>query len=205
MVRSFLCRRKVKNLERSRFDDHLRRHGLVTLDDLQYLLIRLLFFYEQGVDEQRFITIGQYVLKSSQDLLKQLSNAQSVWQHRINRLLLLSIKQLLSESSHAIPLRLLLELFTNTQGRCDVDSLNVVGNTLSFLVRKGIFRSIRQILETKTPPLDGPTAHPPNPFCDAVLQLVRRPLEFAGTSAVHWYVKLISRGPLILINTPLFQ
>lgn len=146
------------------------------MDDLQYLLTRLLFFYERG-DEQRLITIGQYVLKNSQLVFAQVA-LQSVWQYRVNRLLLLSINQLFApETSHAIPLRLL-ELFTKNHTQQSSRPASALETTFSFLVRNGFFLSMRKLLEEKTPPLDdGPNAVPPNPFCDALLQLLVRPLE----------------------------
>lgn len=185
MVRSSLCRSKCKEAERRRFDEHLRQHSpsVMSIDDLQYLLSRLVFFYD-GSDEQRFVTIGQFILKNPRLVFEQLA-VQSDWQHRINRLLLLSINQLfVPDTSHAIPLRLL-ELFTQDQSQAHrhiTGSAAVLDTTFSFLVRNGFFASIRKLLEEKTPPLlDGPTDRPPNPFCDALLQLLIRPLAIVPT------------------------
>lgn len=174
-----MCRRKTKETERRSFDEHLQRKSLSSVDDLQYLLTRLLFFYERG-DEQRLITIGQFVLKNSHLVFGQVA-LQSVWQYRINRLLLLSINQLFApEASHAIPLRLL-ELFTKNHTEQSSGHnrppASALETTFSFLVRNRFFLSMRKLLEEKTPPLDGPNAVPPNPFCDALLQMLVRPLE----------------------------
>lgn len=174
-----MCRAKIKKLERRRFDDYLQRESLSTLDDLQYLLVRLLFFHERSCDEQRFIQIGQFILKNSTLVLAQMALHSSL-QHRINRLLLLSINQLFADASLAIPLRLL-ELFTNSQllqaHIPDPRRLaSILEVTFSYLFGHGFFSSFRKLLEQKTPPLDGPIAVAPNPFCDALLQLLVRPL-----------------------------
>lgn len=179
VVRSYLCRKKAKDLQRTHFDEHWQLHPLTSLDDLQYLLVRLLFFYGRG-DEHRFITVGQFILKNSRAIFDQLA-VHSAWQHRINRLLLISINQLFaSDGSHAIPLRLL-ELFTKGQTLQDhvTDRIRlpvILETTFSFLVRHGFFSTMRKLLEEKTPPLDGPTAVAPTAFCDALLQLLVRPL-----------------------------
>lgn len=178
-MRSFVCRKKKKDLERRLFDEHLQRHTVATLDDLQYLLIRLLFFYTRG-DEQRLITLGQYILKNSRTIIEQVV-AHQVWQHRINRLLLLAITQLFAtEGSHAIPLRLL-ELFTKSDAlhsyiRDDNQKTPILETTFAFLVRRGYLSLVRNLMEQKTPPMDIPSAVPPTAFCDALVQLVVRPL-----------------------------
>lgn len=150
------------------------------MNDLQYLLARLLFFYDRG-DEQRLIIVGQFVLKQSQMVFDQLS-AHDLWQHRINRLLTLCITQLfVSDIPHAIPLRVL-ELFTQSQSilnhiKDEGRVRSTLRRTFTYLVKNNYFLSLRQLLEQKTPPLDGPTTHPPNPFCDALLQCIIRPLS----------------------------
>lgn len=179
VVRSYICRKKAKDLERKSFDEHLQKYPLASLDDLQYLLVRLLFFYDRG-DEQRFIAIGLYILKNTGTVFDQVA-VHPAWRFRVNRLLLLSINQLFaSECSYAIPLRLL-ELFTDSHVMhamaSDPSLLQpILETTFSFLVRHGFFSTMRKLLEHRTPPLDGPTALAPTPFCDAILQLLVRPL-----------------------------
>lgn len=179
MVRSYIARRDKKESERQLFEEYLRTNSLKNLNDLQYLLVKLLFFYDRG-DEQRLIIVGQFVLKQSQMVFDELS-AQDIWQHRINRLLLLCITQLfVSDIPHAIPLRVL-ELFTKSHSIIShiKDGERVRRNlrrTFTYLVKKNYFLLLRQLLEQRTPPLDGPTTHPPNPFCDALLQCIIRPL-----------------------------
>lgn len=174
-----MSRKLARARERSRFDEYLQTHPIRSLEDLEFLLVRLLFFYEPS-DQKRFISVGQAILKDSSSIFTRLGT-QSVWQHRINRLLLLSIRQLSgSEAGHAIPLRLL-DLFTNpeTITRHVQDPARtqlILEGSFSFLIRNGFFASIRQILDQKTPPLDGSTSKPPTPFTEALLQLIVRPL-----------------------------
>lgn len=174
----------------------MQSQSLKNLDDLQYLLVRLLFFYDR-CDQQRLIAVGQFILRNSHAILNQVA-IDIVWQHRVNRLLLLSISQLFAtDVSHAIPLRLL-ELFTKNQAvqeqlRDPERVQNTMEATFSFLVRHGFFSSMRRLLELKTPPLDGPTSQSPTPFSEALLQLVVRPLalisERLTTTTRVWLVR----------------
>lgn len=174
-----MCRKIAKDRERTRYEEYLQTHSLETVHDLQYLLVRLLFFYDRS-DKKRLIAVGQFILRNSHAVINEVA-VHAVWQHRINRLLLLSISQLFAtDVSHAIPLRLL-ELFTKNQAvqeqLQDPEQVrNTMEATFSFLVRNGFFSSMRRLLDLKTPPLDGPTIQSPTPFSEALLQLVIRPL-----------------------------
>lgn len=181
VVRSYVARRNKKDSERELFEDYLKHHSVkMTVNDLQFLLPRLLFFYTKG-DEQRLIIVGQFILKQSQTVFDQLS-VHDIWQHRVNRLLKLCIAQLfVSDVPHAIPLRVL-ELFTQSQSilnhiKDEERVRSSLRKTFTYLVKNNYFLSMRELLELKTPPLDGPTTHPPNPFCDALLQCIIRPLS----------------------------
>lgn len=69
-VRSYLRRKKCKELERQEFDQFLQSTGLMTEEHLEYLLKRILFFYykknqkdgERLVSEMLLYRLGRHRL-----------------------------------------------------------------------------------------------------------------------------------------------
>lgn len=55
-VRSFVSRKKIKRLEREKFDKHLKGTGLKDFNDLDFLLKRLLYFYDD-IDGDRLVRL----------------------------------------------------------------------------------------------------------------------------------------------------
>ncbi|XP_017478556.1 PREDICTED: ubiquitin-protein ligase E3C [Rhagoletis zephyria] len=183
-TRSFIHRQRRKRLERELFDDFLRTHRERVVDDdcLSYLLRRLLFFYtsRETKDGKRLIDVCQHILRQPERLLRN-SSTEFIWLHRLKKLLDICMTQMtLPNTSPAIPLRIL-EVFTSTAvlDRYMEDEDRVHAYLLvifSFLVKHEYFVRLRELLETKCPPLDGETLHAPSPFADAIFQLMLRPL-----------------------------
>lgn len=182
----------MKQWERQSFDEFLgqRKGSISNIDDLEALLMRLLFFWDStsAADGNRLIALGQYILKNPQSVFNELVSTMgraTVWRHRLNRYLILCIRQLfVTDIPQAIPLRIL-ELFTGAQlMRTYVTNLEqirpLLEATFLYLVRNRYYEYMRRLLEEKVPPLDGPISKPPTPFCDAVLQLILRPLTLSS-------------------------
>ncbi|XP_053963123.1 ubiquitin-protein ligase E3C [Anastrepha ludens] len=183
-TRSFLHRQHRKRLEREAFDDFLRTHRerVVENECLGYLLRRLLFFYssKESKDGDRLIEVCQQILRQPERLLRN-SSTEFIWLHRLKKLLDICITQMtLPHALPAIPLRML-EVFTATSvvEKYMEDETRVQGYlqvVFSFLVKRKYFERLRQLMETKCPPLDGETLHTPSPFAEAIFQLMLRPL-----------------------------
>uniref|UniRef100_A0A0A1XNT7 Ubiquitin-protein ligase E3C n=1 Tax=Zeugodacus cucurbitae TaxID=28588 RepID=A0A0A1XNT7_ZEUCU len=183
-TRSFIHRQRRKRLEREAFDEFLRTHRDRVIEDecLGYLLRRLLFFYtsRESKDGERLIEVCQQIIRQPERLLRN-SSTEFIWLYRLKKLLDVCLTQMtLPQTSPAIPLRML-EVFTATSvlERYMEDETRVQAYlkvVFNFLVNHEYFVRLRQLMETKCPPLDGETLHAPSPFADAIFQLMLRPL-----------------------------
>lgn len=178
-VRSFLERVCTKKQERANFDNHLRVFGLRSEADLEYLLKRIVFFYEFGVDGDRLINLCQYILKNPSLLYQKVKEVE--WCHRLKRLLNCCMNQIFChQHSSAIPLRML-EVFT----ACD-SVLKFIQNpytvqqyleaVFKYMIRKEYFYKIRRFIQEKIPVLDEDDNYS-SPIGDAILQMITRPLK----------------------------
>lgn len=63
-VRSYLTRKKCKELERQQFDEFLQNTGLSNENHLEYLLKRILFFYykRNQKDGERLVSLVWHIL-----------------------------------------------------------------------------------------------------------------------------------------------
>lgn len=184
-IRSFLWRQRMKKVERQCFDEYLKSRGgeIKTIEDLTFLLKRILFFYyiKNSSDCERLILVSQSMLKNPGALIS-ISLAQAIWQHRIKKLLALCIDQIfIIEFSPAIPFRIL-EIFTSYDevtlhyAEDGTANLQYLANIFSYLISKKFFKKIRRLINERVPPTDGPITEPPNPMSDIILKLLVRPL-----------------------------
>lgn len=94
-IRSYLERQKKKEVLKESFDSFARQcSGTLDEGQLEFLLVRLLFFYNRSdvADCSRLIALCQIIVRNPQLVFNQLGNF--AWKHRLNRTILLCIKQL---------------------------------------------------------------------------------------------------------------
>ncbi|KAM3967776.1 LOW QUALITY PROTEIN: ubiquitin-protein ligase E3C [Aphomia sociella] len=176
-VRSYLTRKHCKQHERDEFDNIFLKvnpddHTLITA-----LVAKVLFFYDDKQDSSRLVSISQLLLKQWRKMFQ--SEASCI---QIRRLLALHLRLLNDnvEVPLAVPLRMF-EVFTSVSSaessmNCD-ESLTVVANSFLYLIKRGYFNYLRELLCQRTPPLYGPSPNPPIPLSGALLDLIQRPLN----------------------------
>lgn len=112
--------------------------------------------------------------------------ATPLWKYRIKKLLFLCTQQICEQNlPQSIPFRML-ETFTGeTQLRRYIDDPVTVREFLediyAYLVRRRYFKLVRQMLDEKVPPLDGPVVHPPNSISATLLQMLMHPLKLVNS------------------------
>lgn len=178
-IRSFLERNRTKKAERVNFDNHFRVFGLKNENDLEYLLKRIVFFYEFGVDGDRLINLCQYILKNPSILYQKVREVE--WCHRLKRLLNCCMNQIFCQKhSPAIPLRML-EVFT----ACDsvmkfIQNPYTVHQYLEtvfrYMIKNDYFYKIHRLMQEKIPILDEDDNYS-SPIGEAILQMLLRPLK----------------------------
>ncbi|KAI5644947.1 HECT-domain (ubiquitin-transferase) domain-containing protein [Phthorimaea operculella] len=177
-VRSYLTRKHCKQHEREDFD-HVFRPTQTEYSDqaLIPIVAKLLFFYDIDKDCSRLVSVSQVLLKQWKKVL--LTSGASV---QIRRLLALHLRLLKREFEVplAVPLRMF-EVFTSVSSVEDAvgsnEALSSVGNTFLYLVKRGYFKDLRDLICDRTPPLYGPSINPPTPLCGALLDLIHRPVS----------------------------
>ncbi|CAH0727473.1 unnamed protein product, partial [Brenthis ino] len=176
-VRSYLIRKQCKQSEREEFDSIFAKvknndQTLITL-----LLSKILFFFDDKKDCTRLVSVSQLLLKQWKRVLQRCGSSI-----QIRRLLALHLRLLRNDNEIplAVPLRMF-EVFTSVSSaedsmNCD-EAVNKIGATFLYLIKRGYFQDLRQLLCKKTPPLYGPSPNPPTPLCGALLDLLERPLQ----------------------------
>ncbi|CAH0592635.1 unnamed protein product [Chrysodeixis includens] len=185
-VRSYLTRKHCKQNERDQFDSLFPR---VNPDDqlmLSSLVAKILFFYDDHQDLNRLVAISQLLLKQWKKLYQICGICV-----QIRRLLALHLRLLRdnTEVPLAVPLRMF-EVFTSTNSSEDVincDEALIVGNTFLYLVKRGYFQDLCNLMCQKTPPLYGPSPNPPTPLSGALLDLIQRPLNLTSRVNIPHY------------------
>ncbi|XP_004930075.1 ubiquitin-protein ligase E3C [Bombyx mori] len=175
--RSYLTRKKCKQVERDQFDDMFPRINVEDQTTISALLAKIFFFYDDKADVSRLVSISQLLLKQWK---KVFHNSGSSIQ--IRRLLALHLRLLKynTEVPLAVPLRMF-EVFTSTSTveaamNCD-EALRFVANTFLYLIKRGYFMDLCKLICEKTPPMYGPSPNPPTPLSGALLELIQRPLS----------------------------
>ncbi|CRK94907.1 CLUMA_CG008399, isoform A [Clunio marinus] len=192
---SFHIRQLIKQKERTSYEDYLKVKGLKNFDDLEFLLKRLLYYYELE-DADKLIFICQFIIKNLQELFTILlqSNDELIklqWRFRIQKLLVLCVRQIFSSSSSiAIPLRII-EIFTsfelimwnNPVKSNDQTVVIFLKRLFSFLIDKSYFTNVRKMLENKIPEntYDEVTTRPHNEIARMLLEMIERPLKLVKT------------------------
>ncbi|CAG4954509.1 unnamed protein product [Colias eurytheme] len=186
-VRSYLTRKHCKQHERHNFDNLFSQ---IVNDDhaiLSSLVAKILFFYDHKTDCNRLVSISQILLKQWQKVFQ--SSGSSI---QIRRLLVLHLRLLKDDSEVplAVPLRMF-EVFTSANTVTNVmnreDAINTVGRTFLYLVKRGYFKDICQLICRRTPPLYGPSPNPPTPLCGALFDLIQRPLSITSRVNIAEY------------------
>lgn len=138
--------------------------------------------------------MSQIILTLQSRVIKLLESPNNQWFWLIQRLLNLNLGQILAlvksrgQDSIAVSLRML-EVFT---------SLKILGNILShekaktvqgriytYLVGKNYFKSLKYLLDEKTPPLLCESVDPPTPLVACLFDLLIRPLHLVDVVTPH--------------------
>ncbi|CAB3256415.1 unnamed protein product [Arctia plantaginis] len=185
-VRSFLTRKHIKQIERDHFDSVFP--GANPDDQLliSSLVAKILFFYDAQEDYNRLVSISQLLLKHWKKIY-QINDAYV----QIRRLLVLHLRLLSNnEVPLAVPLRMF-EVFTAcnlTEASINcVDALTIAGGTFLYLVKRGYFKDLCNLICQRTPPLYGPSPNPPIPLAGALLDLIQRPLTLISHVKIPHY------------------
>ncbi|KAK6617229.1 hypothetical protein RUM44_005560 [Polyplax serrata] len=204
-VRGYLTRKRVRHEERVSFDVILQGTDLRQNADeniLSLLIKKLLFFYNGDVDDGRLVSVSQIILTLQSRVIKLLESPNNQWFWLIQRLLNLNLGQILAlvksrgQDSIAVSLRML-EVFT---------SLKILGNILShekaktvqgriytYLVGKNYFKSLKYLLDEKTPPLLCESVDPPTPLVACLFDLLIRPLHLVDVVTPHDFRDVFSQ------------
>ncbi|CAH2050679.1 unnamed protein product, partial [Iphiclides podalirius] len=176
-VRSYLTRKHSKQYEREKFDYIFPKTNPDNQVLVSSLVSKILFFYDEQKDYNRLISISQLLLKQWQKVFQ--SGGSSI---QIRRLLVLHLRLLREESevSLAVPLRML-EVFTSLQSAESSmsyeEAVNVIGGSFFYLIKRGYFKDLCNLMCQRTPPLYGHSPNPPTPLCGALLDLIQRPIN----------------------------
>ncbi|KAI8438743.1 hypothetical protein MSG28_011151, partial [Choristoneura fumiferana] len=170
-VRSYLTRKHCKQNEREEFDNIFPKVSADNADMLCALVSKILFFYDDKEDSSRLVSVSQLLLKQWRKVFQ--SGGCSV---QIRRLLALHLKLLKEESENSM----------------DADeALSNVAGTFMYLVKRGYFRDLREVMCRKCPPLYGPSPNPPTPLSGALLELIHRPLTLTTNNHLSGYDETI--------------
>jgi ubiquitin-protein ligase E3 C len=62
-IRSYLCRQKIKLCEKEQYDNYIKRKGSIKFEDLDFLLKRLIFFYNSNTlkDGERLVRFLSFI------------------------------------------------------------------------------------------------------------------------------------------------
>jgi hypothetical protein len=129
-----------------------------------------------------FFTI---LLQPSEDL------SRLQWQYRIQKLLVICIKQIFAApSSIAIPMRII-EIFTafesvkknSPSGVSDQELVRFLKRLFSYMIDQNYFRNVRKMLNEKIPDstYEDETIRPHNEISRVLLEMIQRPLKLVNT------------------------
>ena len=79
-------------------------------------------------------------------------------------------------------------MYTGRAGYSAEKADAVLARLYRHLVARDYFAAVRRLIDTKIPPLLGPTLQPPTPLAGEILQMVSRPLRIAALSQVGTYL-----------------
>ncbi|KAG6450503.1 hypothetical protein O3G_MSEX006627 [Manduca sexta] len=193
-VRSYLTRKHCKQTERDLFDSLYQNVSEDSQHVISKLVAKLLFFYDAQKDLPRLVSTSQLLLKQWKQIFQ---NASICIQ--IRRLLALHLK-LLNDNTEiplAVPLRMF-EVFTSVSSaeasmKCD-EAIRFVTNTFLYLIKRGYFKDLCNLMCQKSPPLYGPSPNPPTPLCGALLDLIQRPLYLITHVNIPHYEDTVMTG-----------
>lgn len=117
--------------------------------------------------------------------------ARQQWQYRIQKLLVICIKQIFaSPSSIAIPMRII-EIFTSFEsikrnapaGISDQEVVRFLKRLFSYMIDQNYFRNVRKMLNEKIPEntYEEATLRPHNEISRVLLEMIERPLKLVNT------------------------
>uniref|UniRef100_A0A8D8U9V2 Ubiquitin-protein ligase E3C n=1 Tax=Cacopsylla melanoneura TaxID=428564 RepID=A0A8D8U9V2_9HEMI len=202
-VRSYLVRKRIKQKEREEFAQILSANkNSVTLDTLNILTRKLLFFYHPETDHNYLISVSKLLLdKQFKATIVELTfygpPTNTVWSLRTRKLLLLNLmlmrdKAGVKEFNNTVSLRLL-EVFTKFDEieryfsqQCHKQDMQTIRcqfiNLLKYLIQNRFYAHLRVLLDAKVPPLLEPTTTPPTPLSQCLFDLLVTPLGLIGPS-----------------------
>ena len=73
-----------------------------------------------------------------------------------------------------------IQVFTS-QENYTTNGLAILTKIYKFLIKDSYFVKIRQLIDTKIPPILAPTTKPPTPLSEEILQMVLRPLDIVDS------------------------
>ena len=198
-VRGFLARRRVRRLSRQeleRLQQKISKQTSHNVEDYRQLGVALLRSYQRDVDSGVFAWYSQALVKLRQELLPLISsNIQ--WRHLITRLQTLAIGEEISldlmsddclnfldylvynQENVASSLRFI-QVYTDAESYSSAGTL-VVSKIFKYLVSNSYFAKVRQLVDTRIPPLLQETTRAPTPVSGEILGMITRPLLMVET------------------------
>ncbi|XP_070502808.1 ubiquitin-protein ligase E3C [Chironomus tepperi] len=194
LIRSFHHRQVIKRQERVNYENYLKTNRLENFQDLEFLLKRLLYFYELD-DSAKLISLCQFIIKNINKFLELVltSNDENIkiqWQFRVKKLLTICLKQIFaSTSSIAIPMRTI-EIFTSYESirklaPPDVNEqeiLKFLKREFSYMIEQNYFHNVRKMLDEKIneDTYDEITTMPKTEMSKVILEMIERPLKLVN-------------------------
>lgn len=142
------------------------------------------------------IFLCQFIIKNIQSLFTILlqpneETTRIQWQYRIQKLLVICIKQVfLSRSPIAIPMRII-EIFTSFEsnkrnvppGVNDQQIVKFLKRLFSYMIDQNYFGTVRKMLNEKVPEgtYEGVSTRPHNEMSRVLLEMIERPLQLVNT------------------------
>uniref|UniRef100_A0A6B2EKV0 Ubiquitin-protein ligase E3C n=1 Tax=Phlebotomus kandelakii TaxID=1109342 RepID=A0A6B2EKV0_9DIPT len=172
--RSCFHRQRVKASERCNFDAVL--HGNVTVQELDYLLKRFIFFFDhsRSDDCQRLLRVCELITQDADIVFHNVLRHQ-IWKYRLQKLLHIALRQL--HASMKNPPAILLnmyEIFIVSDSPAPWHQMTV--ELLKYLLQRNFFYYLRAIIDGQGLIPTNPADISPNLPCFRYLQLTMKPL-----------------------------
>ncbi|KAG5670258.1 hypothetical protein PVAND_000535 [Polypedilum vanderplanki] len=196
-IRSFHQRQAVKRRERLNYESYIKTNGLKNIQDLEFLLKRLLYYYDLN-DSDKLITLCQFIIKNVGilfEIILQNNNSfikqKLQWQFRIQKLLTLCLKQIFvsPSTSIAIPMRTI-EIFTSFEsirnfapaGINENDLMKFSRQIFSYMIDQNYYENVRKMLNEKIAEntYDEITTVPRTEISKVILSMIERPLKLVN-------------------------
>ena len=102
------------------------------------------------------------------------------WQLLVARLLSVAISYLVDTKENMASSLRFIQVFTSLDNY-PTNGFAILTKIYKFLIKDSYFIKIRQLVDTKIPPILAPTTIAPTPLSEEILQMVLRPLDIVNT------------------------